>query len=99
MKHADDPGTLELDLPKKRGRPTLYTSALTPAERARRYRRRKADRFDAAWSDPAGAETGILCQALAWLAANPDAVSERTAQQLGWKIAKELARRFPSPAK
>lgn len=38
MRDEKDPGTIELALTKKRGRPSLYGEAMTPGERAKRYR-------------------------------------------------------------
>ncbi len=91
MKHVNDPGTLELQFPKKRGRPTLYASALTPAERARRYRRRRFQRMEEALSD---LQRAPLKSLLEWLA-----MAERHghAPHLGWEVAAEVARRFPKP--
>lgn len=40
MRDEKDPGTLEMDLPKKRGRPSKRGYTMTPAERARTYRLR-----------------------------------------------------------
>ena len=41
MRDEKDPGTIELPLIKKRGRPAIHTfGAMTPAERARNYRAR-----------------------------------------------------------
>lgn len=97
MKHPNDPGTIEMKLPAKRGRPTILASALTPAERARRYRNKKADRFGMAFSEPELCDTGLLCQALAWLAANPSQVSAKTSRVLSHLISSVLASRFPKP--
>ncbi|MGJ7901008.1 hypothetical protein [Lysobacter sp. 1R34A] len=97
MKHAKDPGTIELPLPKKKGRPPIYSSALSPAERARRYRRNKVERFGQAFEQPASAETPVLCQALAWLDSNADAVSSVTREILMSDIAAELATRYHKP--
>ncbi|UNU12602.1 hypothetical protein [Xanthomonas translucens] len=38
MRDEKDPGTLEMPLPRKRGRPIKYDRAMTPAERAAMYR-------------------------------------------------------------
>lgn len=42
MRDEKDPGTLEMSLPRKRGRPAKHASgAMTPAARAREYRYRR----------------------------------------------------------
>jgi len=38
MRDEKDPGTLEMPLKRRRGRPPLGNSAMTPAQRARSYR-------------------------------------------------------------
>lgn len=46
MRDEKDPGTLEMPLPRKRGRPPKYASGpMTPAVRAYLYRRRRANDF------------------------------------------------------
>lgn len=42
MRDEQDPGTLELMLPRKRGRPPKFGYAMTDAQRAARYRARRA---------------------------------------------------------
>ena len=42
MRDEQDPGTLELTLPRKRGRPPTFGYAMTDAKRAARYRARRA---------------------------------------------------------
>lgn len=42
MRDDKDPGTIELHIPRKRGRPPLNTEAMTPAEKQRRYRAQRA---------------------------------------------------------
>ncbi len=42
MRDEQDPGTLELTLPRKRGRPPTFGYAMTDAQRAARYRARRA---------------------------------------------------------
>ncbi len=46
MRDEKDPGTLELALPRKRGRPPTFGYAMTDAQRAARYRARRADQAD-----------------------------------------------------
>lgn len=41
MRDEKDPGTLEMQLPRKQGRPPKYGEAMTAAERARDYRRKR----------------------------------------------------------
>ncbi|MBB4124865.1 hypothetical protein GGR77_000136 [Xanthomonas translucens] len=43
MRDEKDPGTLEMPLKRRRGRPPVGKVAMTPAERARRYRVRRRD--------------------------------------------------------
>lgn len=107
MKHAKDPGTVEMKLPAKRGRPTIYSSALSPAERARRYRQNKPQRFGKAFTDPGATDTATLIQALAWVNANGTVtsplevrlglISEVAAKQLAIRIVDELHVRFFNP--
>lgn len=42
MRDEKDPGTLELTLPRKRGRPPRYGKAMSAAERMRIYRKANA---------------------------------------------------------
>jgi hypothetical protein len=42
MRDDKDPGTLELTLPRKRGRPPKFGYAMSDAQRAARYRARRA---------------------------------------------------------
>lgn len=42
MRDDKDPGTIELHIPKKRGRPPINGEAMTPAEKQRRYRAERA---------------------------------------------------------
>lgn len=44
MRDTKDPGTLEIRFPVRAGRPALFGQPMTPAERARRYRARRAER-------------------------------------------------------
>lgn len=61
MRDAKDPGTIEMRFPSKVGRPSLFGRPLTAAERARRYRARKAERMHMARRVPARAsEVGLL---------------------------------------
>jgi hypothetical protein len=46
MRDEEDPGTLELMLPRKRGRPPTFGYAMTDAQRAARYRARRAGQAD-----------------------------------------------------
>ena len=46
MRDEQDPGTLELMLPRKRGRPPTFGYAMTDAQRAARYRARRAGQAD-----------------------------------------------------
>ncbi len=48
--------------PRKRGRPKIYSEPLTPAERARRYRVRRANDF----SPPGEMRDAALIDALRW---------------------------------
>lgn len=97
MKHANDPGTIEMfDAPKRRGRPPQGKQALTPAERAKRYRRKVQDRAHLAISNPAELATGVLCDALARLATN-DFLDEETRAFACGRISAELSKRFPEP--
>lgn len=43
MRDELDPGTIEMQLPKRRGRPALNGVAMSDAERAKAYRTRKKD--------------------------------------------------------
>ncbi|WP_139369838.1 hypothetical protein [Xanthomonas axonopodis] len=45
MRDEKDPGTFEMQLPRKKGRPSKYGVAMTPAERARHYRRNRRLEF------------------------------------------------------
>ncbi|WP_258079620.1 hypothetical protein [Xanthomonas arboricola] len=50
MRDEKDPGTLEMPLPAKRGRPPKYSSgAMSAAERAAAYRRNRKNDAHAAW--------------------------------------------------
>lgn len=61
MRDAKDPGTLELRFRARAGRPSLFGRPLTPAERARRYRQRRADRMRMARRAPEKAtDVGLL---------------------------------------
>lgn len=42
MRDEKDPGTMEMPLSRKRGRPALHGKAMTPAERMRVYRKANA---------------------------------------------------------
>jgi len=42
MRDHKDPGTIEMHIPKKRGRPPINGEAMTPAEKQRRYRAERA---------------------------------------------------------
>lgn len=94
MKHANDPGTIEMfEMPKRRGRPLQGKVALTPAERAARYRRRKADsRWDFVDTGYNNASVAELCTALMVCARHPG-----EADRLAAEIVQELSRRFPQP--
>jgi hypothetical protein len=46
MRDEKDPGTIEMVLSKKRGRPARHGRAMTDAERAHEYRLRRASRAD-----------------------------------------------------
>lgn len=41
MRDEKDPGTVEMQLPRKQGRPPKYGEAMSAAERARDYRRKR----------------------------------------------------------
>lgn len=43
MKDTQDPGTAELDLKRRPGRPPKHGEAMTPAERAKAYRARRGE--------------------------------------------------------
>jgi hypothetical protein len=61
MRDARDPGTVEMRFSRRAGRPSLFGRPLTPAERARRYRQRKADRMRMARRAPDKAsDVGLL---------------------------------------
>ncbi|MEI2429951.1 hypothetical protein RDV84_19270 [Lysobacter yananisis] len=95
MKHANDPGTIEMfDAPKRRGRPPQGKQALTPAERARRYRRKRVDRFGDVLERPEEATVQAICMALADLSRH---AKDDPASILGYKLVAELSRRFPDP--
>lgn len=96
MKHRNDPGTAELPLPAKRGRSTIYSSALTPAERAKRYRRNVAERVSTVITNPQDHSVSSLCQALAKLENNPH-VDPKVLAWAGHFIVTELGKRFPMP--
>ncbi|CEM58252.1 hypothetical protein [Xanthomonas campestris] len=50
MRDEKDPGTVEMSLPAKRGRPPKYSSgAMSAAERAVAYRRNRKNDAHAAW--------------------------------------------------
>lgn len=64
MRDARDPGTVEMRFSRRAGRPSLFGRPLTPAERARRYRQRKADRMRLARRVPEKATDAGLLDAL-----------------------------------
>ncbi|PPU32376.1 hypothetical protein [Xanthomonas sp. CFBP 7912] len=45
MRDEKDPGTLEMQLPRKQGRPPKYGEAMSAAQRAREYRRNRKLEF------------------------------------------------------
>jgi hypothetical protein len=94
MKHKKDPGTIEMPLKPKRGRPTIYASALSDAERARRYRNARHDRMMASLSDLAGSSISKLCEYLVYIDINAD---PGTCLHLKHEIAAEIFRRCPKP--
>ncbi|NYF19403.1 hypothetical protein HDC36_000840 [Xanthomonas sp. JAI131] len=49
MRDEKDSGTMEMPLPRRRGRPPVGDVAMTPAQRAREYRWRRKDARDAAY--------------------------------------------------
>ncbi|WP_372163771.1 hypothetical protein [Xanthomonas euvesicatoria] len=49
MRDEKDPGTLEMQLPRKMGRPPKHGVAMTAAERAAAYRFNRKNNAHAAW--------------------------------------------------
>lgn len=91
MKHANDPGTIEMfDAPKRRGRPPQGKQAMTPAERAKRYRDRKQSNW---WAILDRLDEANLSDILATLSYAGREDMPATA----YACALEIARRFPKP--
>ncbi|MEA5668494.1 hypothetical protein VA603_13175 [Stenotrophomonas sp. MH1] len=57
-----DENTPQADAPRKRGRPKIYSEPLTQAERARRYRAKRANDF----SPPGEMRDATLIDAVRW---------------------------------
>jgi hypothetical protein len=88
MRDAKDPGTLELRFRARAGRPSLFGRPLTPAERARRYRLRRADRMRMARRAPEKAtDVGLLDELRGSMASGRIRNIHR--------IIKEIAARYP----
>jgi len=88
MRDAKDPGTLELRFRARAGRPSLFGRPLTPAERARRYRQRRADRIRLARRAPGKAtDAGLLDELRGSMAAGRARNIHR--------ILSEIAARYP----
>ncbi len=94
MRDEKDPGTLEMPLPRRRGRPPRYTSGpMTPAERARRYRQGlKMEARQAVPSIVLEADNPVRDAAI--LEALRHAVSVSDARAV-WELTTELQQRFP----
>lgn len=84
MQDEKAPETVETEAPRKRGRPRIYKEPLSQAERARRYRTKRANDF----SPPAEMRDSGLIDALRWCINN-----QHEAVDL---YLEELVRRFHS---
>lgn len=86
MRDEKDPGTT--DLLARPGRPALYGSPMTTAERSRRYREARHDRMRVAMRDPSRAsDVGLQEELKACMCAGDNRSVHR--------ILAELGRRFP----
>lgn len=91
MRDEKDPGTMEMPLSRKRGRPALHGKAMSPAERMRNYRaaRREAASKRSVARYPGGKSDAVVLDALRI------AVAEGRASAV-WLLTQELRDRYPS---
>jgi len=94
MRDERDPGTIELRYSSRTGRRAIHGTAMTGAERARRYRERKFTKIVEARRDPAQASNATLLNGLRDAMALTDA-GAGSANALVHQILAEFAKRYP----
>jgi hypothetical protein len=92
MRDEKDPGTIEMRLPGRKGRPALNGHAMSDAERSRRYRERRHDRMRVAVRTPEQASNAALLEELRAAMADGSGYGVHN-------VLREIAKRFPEVSK